>query len=191
VDHICGYPPNVTDKSSWTAESLQRLREQCEAAGVALDMVQFPLMASSSIDNADRKGVMLGKEPDRQQDIDQACEIIKNCATAGIPAIKYNMTLLGVLRTGTTPGRGGTRYSTWKLADATKQNPPLTPAGVVNADLMWERITYFLERVVPVANQYRVRLACHPHDPGVPATGYRGIDRSSGSSRSRRVPITA
>jgi mannonate dehydratase len=142
-------------------------------------------MSSSSIDRTegtpkDRKAIMLGTEPDRQQDIDQACEIIKNCAAAGIPAIKYNLTLLGVLRTGTTPGRGGTRYSTWKLADA-KQDPPQTAAGVVGADLMWERITYFLERVVPVANEYRVRLACHPHDPGVPATGYRGIVRVLGT----------
>jgi mannonate dehydratase len=180
VDHICGYPPNLTEKSSWTAESLQRLREQCEAGGVALDMVQFPLMASSSLDQTDRKGVMLAKEPDRQQDIDQACEIIKNCATAGIPAIKYNMTLLGVLRTGTSPGRGGTRYSTWKLAEA-KEDPPLTAAGAVNADQMWERITYFLERVVPVAEQYRVRIACHPHDPGVPPRGFRGVVRVLGT----------
>jgi mannonate dehydratase len=138
-------------------------------------------MASSSLDQTDRKGVMLAKEPERQQDIDQACEIIKNCATAGIPAIKYNMTLLGVLRSGTTPGRGGTRYSTWKLADATKPDQPLTAAGPVNADQMWERITYFLERVVPVAEQYRVRIACHPHDPGVPPSGYRGIVRVLGT----------
>jgi mannonate dehydratase len=180
VEHICGYPPNQSEKSSWSVESLQRLRELCDSNGVALDMVQFPLMASSSIDATDRKAVMLAKEPERQQDIDQACEIIKNCAATGIPAIKYNMTLLGVLRTGTTPGRGGTRYSTWKLADA-KRDPPLTSAGVVGADSMWERITYFLERVVPVASEYRVRLACHPHDPGVPASGFRGVTRVLGT----------
>ncbi len=46
---------------------------------------------------------------------------------------------------------------------------------------MWERITYFLERVVPVAEEYRIRLVCHPHDPGVPARGFRGVARVLGT----------
>jgi mannonate dehydratase len=181
VDHICGYPPKLEKRESWSVESLKRLRELCESQGVTLEMVQLPFMASSSIDkNKKDKAIMLGKEPDRQRDLDLVCEIIKNCAAAGIPAIKYNLTLLGVLRSGTTPGRGGSKYSTWKLAKA-KQEPPLTPAGPVDADRMWERITVFLERVVPVANEYRIRLACHPHDPGVPPGGYRGIARVLGT----------
>jgi mannonate dehydratase len=40
---------------------------------------------------------------------------------------------------------------------------------------MWERITYFLERVVPVAEASKVRLACHPHDPLTPP-GYKGVE---------------
>lgn len=48
-------------------------------------------------------------------------------------------------------------------------------------DAMWERITYFLDRTIPVANEYKVRMACHPHDPGVPPTGYRGVDRVLGT----------
>jgi mannonate dehydratase len=179
VDHICGYPdPKAPD--GYAVDSLKRLRDLCTSHGVSLDMVQFPLMASSSIDRAvGDKAIMLGKEPERQRDIDQACEIIKNCAAAGIPAIKYNMNLLGVLRTESTPGRGGVQYSTWKLADAKDQS--LTPAGQVTADLAWERITWFLERVVPVATEYKVRLACHPHDPGTPMSGYRGIVRVLGT----------
>src|SRR5687768_6381850 len=48
--------------------------------------------------------------------------------------------------------------------------------GVLDADENWERIDYFLERVVPVAESNKVRLACHPHDPYTPP-GYRGITR--------------
>ncbi len=48
----------------------------------------------------------------------------------------------------------------------------------MDADTYWERITYFLERVVPVASEARVRIACHPHDPGMPRPdGWRGVDR--------------
>ncbi len=98
----------------------------------------------------------------------------------GIPSIKYNMSILGVLRTERTPGRGGTTYSTWRLREA-KPEKPLTRAGRVTADIFWERISYFLDRVIPVADEYKVRMACHPHDPGVPPEGYQGVDRVLGT----------
>jgi len=34
---------------------------------------------------------------------------------------------------------------------------------------------------VPVAEEHKVRLACHPHDPGVPAAGFRGVARVLGT----------
>ena len=52
---------------------------------------------------------------------------------------------------------------------------------MVTAEAAWERITYFLERVVPVATEHRIRLACHPHDPGVPPRGFRGVVRVLGT----------
>jgi mannonate dehydratase len=51
---------------------------------------------------------------------------------------------------------------------------------VLAEDENWERIDYFLERVVPVAESNRVRLACHPHDPFTPP-GYRGVTRVLGT----------
>jgi mannonate dehydratase len=180
VEHISGYPPPAEGREGWTASALSRLRELCDHHGVALDMVEFPFMASNPLDAGARKAIMLGREPDRQREIDEVCEIIRNCASAGIPAAKYNLNLLGVLRTAPTPGRGGSSYSTWRLSEASEE-PPLTLAGKVSEDLAWERITYFLERVVPVATEHRVRLACHPHDPGVPPSGFRGVARVLGT----------
>jgi mannonate dehydratase len=95
--------------------------------------------------------------------------------------VKYNMTILGVVRTESTPGRGGSTYSTF-VYDKAKQEPPLTEAGRVTEEMSWERITYFLKRVVPVAEEYKVKLACHQHDPGMPrGKGFRGVDRVLGS----------
>ncbi len=193
VDHVCGYPENGADPASWTVEALTALRDRCAAQGVALDMIEFPMLSSASIDTMTPqhemnptlapglgKAIMLGKDPERQREIEFVQSIIRNCARAGIPAAKYNMNLIGVLRTADTPGRGGTRLSTWRLAEA-KEEPPLTAAGRVSAEVAWERITYFLERVVPVATEHRVRLACHPHDPGVPPQGFRGVVRVLGT----------
>ena len=193
VDHVCGYPENGADPASWTVEALTALRDRCAAQGVALDMIEFPMLSSASIDTLTPqhelnptlapglgKAIMLGKDPERQREIEFVQSIIRNCARAGIPAAKYNMNLIGVLRTADTPGRGGTRLSTWRLAEA-KEEPPLTAAGRVSAEVAWERITYFLERVVPVATEHRVRLACHPHDPGVPPQGFRGVVRVLGT----------
>ena len=47
-------------------------------------------------------------------------------------------------------------------------------------DTNWERIDYFLERIVPVAEEHKVRLACHPHDPYTP-DGYKGVSRVLGT----------
>ncbi len=180
VNHICGYPPAQAGDGVWSVEDLKRTRDLCEQHGIALDMIGLPFLTSSHIDRERRGAIMLGKSPERDRDIEQIQKIIAACAGAGIPAFKYNMSLLGVLRTGTTPGRGGSRYSTWRLAEA-RAEPPLTRAGKVSADMAWERITYFLDRVIPVCNEYKVRAACHPHDPGVPPAGFQGIVRVLGT----------
>ena len=66
--------------------------------------------------------------------------------------------------------------------EAAAKNPPLTRAGEVGDDAFWERINYFLERVVPVAAENKVRIACHPQDPGVDI-GFR-----LWNTKSRRQP---
>jgi hypothetical protein len=38
-------------------------------------------------------------------------------------------------------------------------------------------ITYFLERVIPAAKEYDVRMACHPYDPPGLPFGYQAVDQ--------------
>jgi mannonate dehydratase len=181
VKQICsGFPAPESDEQ-WTVDGIDRLRDRMESFGINLVMLPLPL-SSSYITRAENPAIMLGRSPERDREIDKICGMIRNCARAGIPAVKYNMTILGVVRTEPTCGRGGARYSTFNDAEAEAQHPPLTPAGDVSADEMWERITYFLKRVVPVANEYKIRIACHPHDPAMPLKeGYRGVHRVLGS----------
>jgi mannonate dehydratase len=180
VDHICGYPPDPGERGYWSIEDLERTRDLCEKHEITLDMVALPFLSSSHIDGEPRGAIMLGKSPQRDRDIEHVNIMTAHCAKVGIPAFKYNMSLLGVPRTAPTPGRGGSRYSTWKLKDA-KADPPLTRAGRVTADMAWERITYFLDRVIPVCNEHEIRAACHPHDPGMPPEGFQGVVRVLGT----------
>src|SRR3984893_2107085 len=170
VRNICGYPEIADGRLYATVEELSRMRDLADKNGISVDCLAPPFLESSHIDREKHPAVMLAQSPERDRDIEQLQTMIKNCAKAGIPSIKYNMSSLGVVRTGRTPGRGDAMYSTWKLSDA-HPDPPLTRAGHVDADMFWERITYFLNHVIPVANEYKIRMACHPHDPGMPPEG--------------------
>jgi mannonate dehydratase len=180
VDHICSDLPSAKFDEAWSVEGLTKLRERVESFGIRLEAVPLPL-SSSYITKSENPHIMLGKSPERDREIDNICHMIENSARAGIPLLKYNMTILGVVRGERTPGRGGCSYSTFNY-DKTPQDPPLTEAGPVSADMMWDHITYFLKRVIPVAEQNKVKMACHPHDPGMPADkGFRGVHRVLGS----------
>jgi mannonate dehydratase len=182
VTHICTELPSRTLDDKWSVKGLTTLRERVEKFGVKLDMVPLPL-SSHPIGRAENPHIMLGKDPERDREIDAICTMIRNAAEAGIPAVKYNLTILGVVRTGTKPIRGGAKGSAFDYdkAKADEGGPP-KESGAVSAEQMWERIAYFLKKVVPVAEKSKVRLCCHPHDPAMPADkGFRGVHRVLGS----------
>ncbi len=178
VNHICsGLPPRTLD-ASWSVAGLTSLRERVEKHGITLAAVPLP-MSSVTIDTAEMPNILLGKDPERDREIDQICAMIANAAKAGIFLLKYNLTLLGVPRTAPKPGRGGALYSAFNYAEAAN-SPKLhadmpTLAGHITADLYWERVTYFLKRVIPVAEANNVRLACHPNDPSIGKNRFRDV----------------
>jgi len=55
------------------------------------------------------------------------------------------------------------------------QNAPLTEYGIVTEERLWENLAYFLDCVVPVAEEAGVQLAMHPDDP--PLSPIRGLGR--------------
>jgi mannonate dehydratase len=180
VNHICSALPSRTFDDNWSVEGLSRLRERVEKFGIKLDMVPLPL-SSSFISRVENPHIMMGKSPERDREIDNICQMIRNAAKVGIPAVKYNLSVVGVVRTESTRGRGGASYSTFVYSKA-KQGAPPKETGPLNEETMWERITYFLKRVVPVAEEHKVRICCHPHDPGMPrGKGFRGVERVLGS----------
>lgn len=174
VDHICADPDG--DWRSWDRPHLERFREKIESFGLTLDMLQLP-MGSVPVSRAQCPDIMLAGQ-DRDEQIDAICLLIENCAAAGIPSVKYNFNYIGIPRTPMEAGRGGAMAEAfrWDLADQDAQGP----AGIIAEQDIWDRATYFLGRVVPVAEANNIRLACHPHDPATPP-GYMGVTRILGS----------
>jgi mannonate dehydratase len=139
VRNICGYPEIAEGRLYATVDELKRMLDLAEKSHISIDCVAPPFLASTHIDQTPHPAIMLADSPERDRDIEALQTFIRNCASAGIPSIKYNLTLLGVLRTQRTPGRGDAMYSTWRLKDAHPKSP-LTRAGRVDADMFWERI---------------------------------------------------
>ncbi len=175
VTHVCADPPG--DPHRWTLDDLRRLQDKLGGFGIELDMVQLPL-SSRPIEESRSPDILLAG-PNRDWQIDSICSLIERLSQAGVPAAKYNLNLIGIPRTEDEPGRGGSRNAAFRWSRADRDAPPGV-AGELGEAENWERIDYFLARVVPVAEASRVRLACHPHDPYTPP-GYRGVTRVLGT----------
>jgi mannonate dehydratase len=177
VYHIDGGSPKMIEGIGWDIEDSLAKREACEKYGITLEAYHLPL-DSSGIDKSPMPNIMLGKSPERDREI----EILQNCirvaGKTGVGLVTYNTTILPILRTGRVidPKRGNSSYSTWNYEEALKRNDPKTIAGDVSVDEIYERITYLLDRLMPVAKEYNVKLGNHIADPPLPA-GYRGITR--------------
>ncbi len=163
----------------WGADHLMRLREDVEAHGLTLAAMHLPL-TSAGIERQIWPDIMLAG-PDRDRQIDHAVRCIEAAAEAGIPLLLYNLAILPVVRSPRrSTGRGGVTYSHFDYDDM--KDDPLLEYAPVTAEDAWERIAYFVDRVIPVAESVGVRMGCHQHDPGMPAEeGYRGIRRVLGS----------
>src|SRR5579863_6142935 len=94
VVNICSDEPSRKFDEKWSVEGLTQLREKVEKHGITLEAVPLP-MSSSYITKAENPEIMLGKSPERDREIDNICQMIRNCKRAGIPLVKYNMTILG------------------------------------------------------------------------------------------------
>ena len=161
----------------WDVAELKQKKEKCARFGIDMEMVAIPI-ARLNASGGEIPDYMLGNREEGDREIELVCNMIRQAAEAGIPAVKYYLCAMENQRTESTPpGRGNSVYSTWDLEQAKDRGPRFDKP--VTAEMNWERITYFLERVVPVAEECRVRMACHPCDPWLPP-GYRGVDRVLG-----------
>lgn len=144
-------------------QTLMEHKAEADAAGVSLEMIHIGIPRS----------ITLAQDPQRDKDIEGVCKTIENAAEAGLRGLNYNFCILNHQRTESTLGRGGSFYSTFDFSKY--DNDTLSEAGEVSREEAFDRVAYFLERIIPVAEENKVQMACHPNDP--PAPVLRGVER--------------
>jgi len=171
--------PQMIPGVGWDLEDSLALVERAGRHGISIDAYHLPL-SSAGIDRVAVPNIMLGKSPERDREIETLQQMIQVAAQSGVRLLLYNTTILPVVRTGATvdPKRGFMHYSTFNLEEARARgmDKELTKAGLLDADTVFERITYLLDRLLPVAEQYGVRLGNHIADPPLPVA-FAGITR--------------
>ena len=144
-------------------DQMVKQREEAAAMGVELEMIHIPIPES----------ITLALDPQRDRDIDAICGWIENAGKAGLRGLNYNFSTVGYQRTETRYGRGGSAYSSFEFSKYDNDEPH--KGGQVSRDEMFGRAAYFLERVIPVAEEYEVQMASHLPDPPTPVL--RGEER--------------
>ena len=151
---------------------LLEAKRRIEAYGLQIGVALLPQGVGSQHWNT-----RLGR-PEREQEIEDVCQTIEILGKEGISVAEYVFNLAAVFGSESKPsGRGGAIVRHFDY-DKAKQAPP-EPEFAATEEEVWERIKWFLERVVPVAESAGVKLACHPDDPPVPTL--RGETRVLGS----------
>ncbi|MCL5995815.1 MAG: mannonate dehydratase [Chloroflexi bacterium] len=152
VNHILAQPilpaPGV---QRWDERALAALRNRVEQAGLQLvgfDGLPCPLDRS------------VRGETGRDDEIAVASQFITAAGAAGIPLITYGWALSQHTPSSRMPvGRGQSHVN--RVAAPIADPMRATQTG-------WESYTYFLARVIPVAERANVRLACQPNSPFKP-----------------------
>lgn len=160
----------------WSLDSLIGLRREIEGEGLHLEGIE-------NFSPADWYDILLDG-PLKQKQMDNLKTIIRNVGKAGIPVFGYNFSIAGVWgHTRRNAARGGADTACFDREDGGEDLPipngqvwnmvydVNAPEGflrLVSHEELWERWSYFINEITPVAEEYGVKMAAHPDDPPMP-----------------------
>jgi mannonate dehydratase len=164
---------DITVKTA-TVEGFARMRQQWEAGGFRVYNESGRLAPSgAAVINVPEIVLNL---PGRDAKIEEYLNYIRFLGKAGIPYMTYGFEGNGNWRSGTATSRRGYVASDCDLSspnfhggwNGTIYKEPLSHGRVFSNEEIWENFTYFIKKVVPIAEESGVKIGIHPDDPPQP-----------------------
>ncbi len=122
--------------------------------------------------------------PGKQQQVESLKGLLRTMGRLEIPLLGYDFSLAGVWGRVNGPFARGQAIAPAYIQNELPEQRPLSRGTLNNLvydpdassgtippishNELWERLTYFLRELIPVAEEEGVRLAAHPDDPPVP-----------------------
>ncbi|RDY61138.1 mannonate dehydratase [Flagellimonas nanhaiensis] len=157
----------------WTLDELLDLKKEINGHGLELEAIE-------NFDPAHWHDILLDG-PKKEVQMENLKQLIRNVGKAGIPIFGYNFSLAGVSSRIQGPYARGEAISVgMEAVDNTPipngmvwnmvydENAPSGRVPRIDHDELWNRLQYFLDEIIPVAEEAGVKLAAHPDDPPMP-----------------------
>ena len=168
-----------------TAEGFTKMRQQWEAGGLSVYNIGSGVGPSGSLHNMPEVTLNL---PGRDQKIAEYLNYLRYLGKAGIPYTTYAHMGNGIWSSGRATTLRGydardmdmaspARRGSWS---GTTYSEPLSHGRVFTKEEIWDNYTYFIKKVVPVAEEAGVLIGIHPDDPPQPVLA--GVPRCIFSS---------
>lgn len=157
----------------WGIEELLAIKEEINTHGLQLEAIE-------NFDPAHWYDVLLDG-PKKKEQMANLKQLIRNVGKAGIPVFGYNFSLAGVAARIQGPYARGAAISVgmdggddtpipngmvWNMVY--DENAPKGNIPKIEHEELWGRLQYFLDEILPVAEEAGVKMAAHPDDPPMP-----------------------
>lgn len=163
---------------AWSLDKILELKNEIEAAGLELSVIE-----SVPVHEDIKTG-----DGDRDRYIENYCTTLRNLAKAGVDCVCYNfMPVFDWTRSELAhPLPDGSNALIYKQETVTQMNPltgdlslpgwdaSYTKEGMkallekyqnISEEDLWDHLKYFLDRVIKVAEEVKIKMAIHPDDP--------------------------
>lgn len=176
TDEKNNYGQSGANDRIWSLDSLQRIKKAAAAEGLEIYGIE-------NFSPADWYDVLLDG-PKKEMQMENLKRIISDVGKAGIKSFGYNFSLAGVWGHQKLPVARGRAVSSCFHAEQLNIHAPIpngeiwnmtydpdAPQGFIqNIDYeeLWQRLEWFLKKLLPVAEEAGVELALHPDDPPMP-----------------------
>ena len=147
----------------WKYDTLKKIVDGLAAEGLKVVGLEGDPFDMSPIKEYGEQGTGNGE---REEALAHYRELLESMARLDIRLLCYNfMVGTGWARTGVREVRGGAKATYFSLAETPKMPLKLT------RDQVWANYEYFIKSVMPMAEEFGVRMGLHPDDPCLPELG--------------------